>query len=96
MTLWDRLNPESGAEEKSEDEKITIFLTKNHAWVQVEAYHDSVFQFLRHAMDIMRDIAHECECDLWEKACLLNDWLDSLKDTKEKRFKDMEEELEDD
>lgn len=96
MSLWDRIIDETAPEEHVEDEKIVIHLTKNHAWIEVEAYHDSVFEFLRHAVDILGDMAKSCECDLWEKACLLNDWLDSLKDIKDRRFKEMEDEIKDD
>ena len=100
MTLRDQLNPEESnpttGDARDSDEKITIYLTDKSSWIEVQAYHDKVFKFLRNAVDIFADVADQVECDIWEKACLLNDWLDTLKDVKDRWFKEFEDRANDD
>ena len=90
MTLRDQLSPEHGdtTDLRESDDKITVYLSDKRSWIEVEAHHDKVFKFLRNMIDIFVDVAEKCECDTWEKVCLLNDWLDSLKSVKDKRFED--------
>ena len=100
MTLRDQLQPQESTPEtgdaRDSDEKITIYLTDNSSWIEVQAYHDKVFKFLRNVVDVFADVADKTECDMWEKVCLLNDWLDSLNDVKDKRFKEFEKDNESD
>ena len=96
MSLRDQINPEYvSGDERSEDEKITIYLRENSSWIEVAAHHDKVFPFLRNVVDIFSDLADKIDCDRWEKLCLLNDWLDTLKDVKDKWFNDLEMDGED-
>lgn len=91
MTLRDRLNPseeEVKDDVRESDEKITIYLWDNKSWVEVAAYHDTVFMFLRHMVDVFWDVAEKCDCDTWEKIILLNDWLNSLEELKDKWFEE--------
>lgn len=101
MTLRDRLNPsetEGKDDVRESDEKITIYLWENKSWVEVSAYHDTVFKFLRNMVDVFWDVAEKCDCDTWEKVVLLSDWVNSLEDLRDKRFKDFkrENDIEDD
>ena len=98
MTLRDQLNPEEteSVDARDSDEKITIYLTDKSSWIEVQAYHDKVFKFLRNVVDIFSEVADQVECDIWEKACLLNDWLDTLKDVKDRWFKEFEDRANDD
>lgn len=97
--LRDQLQPEetesTNIDPRESDEKITIYLTDRSSWVEVQAYHDKVFMFLRHALDIFTDVAEQCDCDLPEKACLLKDWLDALEQTKDKWFKEFKDSIDD-
>lgn len=88
MTLRDQLQPQESTpktgDARDSDEKITIYLTGNSSWIEVQAYHDNVFKFLRNMVDIFADVADKVECDTGEKMCLLNDWLDTLKGVKDR------------
>lgn len=98
MTLRDRLQQPEEAQRwdlRDSDEKITIYLWENSSWIEVMAHHDNAFKFLRNVVDIFADVANKVECDTWEKMCLLNDWLDSLKDVKDKWFKDFNHDTDD-
>ena len=103
MTLRDRLNPsENEGEEKdlreTAEDKITIYLWENKSGVEVAAYHDTVFKFLRNMVEIFWDVAEKCDCDTWEKIVLLIDWINSMEELRDKWFKDFKREnnIEDD
>lgn len=101
MNLRNQLTPSS--DEKSEDlrqseETITIFLWDHKSGVEVKAYHDSAFDFLRNMVDIFWDVAEKIDCDTGEKIVLLNDWVNSMETLRDKWFKDFKREnnIEDD
>ena len=102
MNLWNQLIPSSN-DNKDEDlrkseETITIYLWDHKSGVEVKAYHDSVFDFLRNMIDVFWDVAEKIDCDTWEKVVLLSDWVNSLEDLRDKWFKDFKREhnIEDD
>ena len=96
MTLRDQLAPsehegqDKDLRETAED-KITLYLGEGKSLVEVAAHHDHVFKFMRNMIDIFTDVAEQCEFDMWEKVCLLNDWLDSISTTKDKWFEQFKE-----
>ena len=103
MTLRDKLNPsEHEGEEKdlreTAEDKITIYLWENKSGVEVAAYHDTVFKFLRNLLDVFWDVAEKCDCDTGEKIALLNDWINSMEELRDRRFKEFkrDNEIEDD
>lgn len=93
MSNRDKIN--SNTDVRDSDEKITIYLTDISSWIEVSAYHDKVFKFLRNSVDVFADIAEKCDCDNSEKICLLQDWVDTLKKVKDKRFWDLDDTEED-
>ena len=46
-------------------------------------------------VDIFADVADKVECDTGEKMCLLNDWLDTLKDVKDRWFEEFNHDVDD-
>lgn len=79
---------DSNTDVRDSDEKITIYLTDISSWIEVSAYHDKVFKFLRNSVDVFADIAEKCDCDNSEKICLLQDWVDTLKKVKDRWFEE--------
>jgi len=90
MNLRNQLIPSSDNNGKDDlrqsEETITIFLWDHKSGVEVKAYHDTAFNFLRNMVDIFWDVAEKIDCERWEKLVLLNDWVDSIWTLRDKRF----------
>lgn len=96
MTLRDELDQSEAGEKhwdvRDSDDKITIYLSDISSWIEICAYHDKVFKFLRNSLDIFSNMAEQCDCDRAEKICLLEDWVNALKNIKDRWFWDLEDE----
>lgn len=96
MNLRNQLNPSSDNNSKDDlrqsEETITIFLWDHRSGVEVKAYHDTAFDFLRNMVDIFWDVAEKIDCDTGEKIVLLNDWVNSMETLRDKWFKDFKRE----
>lgn len=101
MNLRNQLMPSSDKKDedlRQSEETITIFLWDHKSGVEVKAYHDTAFDFLRNMVDIFWDVAEKIDCDTGEKIVLLNDWVNSMETLRDKWFKDFKREnnIEDD
>lgn len=96
MNLRNQLIPSSDDNGKDDlrqsEETITIFLWDHKSGVEVKAYHDTAFDFLRNMVDIFWDVAEKIDCDTGEKIVLLNDWVNSMETLRDKWFKDFKRE----